>query len=122
MGRCEEVMEKSSALIKTFEQNNKKIDIVIENAGISMRTEFKDFPWKNHIEMTNINFHGPVAHTKAILPHFLKNKSGQFVPVSSLAGKVGPALRSNYAGTKHAVVGFFDALRAEVADDGISVT
>lgn len=72
--------------------------------------------------MTNLNYHGPVAHTKAILPHFLKNKSGQFVTVSSVSGKVAPALRTSYCGSKHAIIGFFDSLRSEVAEEGVSVT
>lgn len=44
----------------------------------------------------------------------VKNKSGHIVTVSSLAGKVGPGLRSSYGGAKHAVAGFFDSVRAEV--------
>ena len=87
-----------------------------------MREEFLKYPFENHLYMTTLNFHGPVAHTKVILPHFLKNKSGHFVTVSSVSGKVAPALRTTYSGTKHAIIGFFDSLRCEVVDDGISVT
>jgi short-subunit dehydrogenase len=53
---------------------------------------------------------------------YLKQTQGRIVAVSSLAGKNGVPTRSGYAASKHAVAGFFDTLRIELADDGISVT
>ena len=54
-----------------------------------------------------------MALTKAILPHFIENKAGQFVVTTSIVGKIGTPLRSSYAASKHALYGFFDSLRAE---------
>lgn len=62
--------------MKKFESENKKLDIVIENAGVSMRSEFKDYSLENHEYMTNLNYNGPVAHVKSILNHFVEKKSG----------------------------------------------
>ena len=68
------------------------------------------------------NFFGTVALTKAVLPSMLERRSGSIGVVSSVAGKIGTPLRSAYCASKHALHGFFDALRAEVWRQGISVT
>jgi short-subunit dehydrogenase len=60
--------------------------------------------------------------SKAVLPHFIKNKSGHFVVTTSIVGKIGTPLRSSYAASKHALHGFFDSLRAEHFKDNIAVS
>jgi short-subunit dehydrogenase len=70
----------------------------------------------------DINYLGTVALTKALLPHFIDNKNGQFVVTTSIVGKIGTPLRSSYAASKHALHGFFDSLRAENHKNNISVT
>ena len=69
-----------------------------------------------------IDYFGTVALTKALLPHFNENKSGQFVVITSLMGLFSSPLRSGYCGAKHALHGFFESLRAEVYDQGISIS
>ena len=68
-----------------------------------------------------VNYLGSVYCTHYALPH-LKASHGQIVGVSSLTGKNGVPTRSGYAASKHAMVGFFDTLRIELAPDGVSVT
>ena len=68
-----------------------------------------------------VNYLGSVYCTYYALP-FLKKTKGQIIGISSLAGKNGIPKRSGYAASKHAMVGFFDTLRIEVAEYGISVT
>lgn len=63
-----------------------------------------------------------VAHCTFYALPYLKQTRGRLVAVSSLAGKNGVPTRSGYAASKHAMAGFFDTLRIELADDGISVT
>ena len=70
----------------------------------------------------DINYLGTIALTKALLPHFIKNKKGHFVTVTSLMGKFGSPYRSGYCGAKHALHGFFDVLRMENEKEGIDVT
>jgi short-subunit dehydrogenase len=70
----------------------------------------------------NVNFFGAVALTQAVLPTMLAQKSGHFVVTSSVSGKIGVKQRSGYCASKHALHGFFDSLRAEVANDGLRVT
>jgi short-subunit dehydrogenase len=65
---------------------------------------------------------GQIALTKAVLPHMLERKAGHIAVTASVAGKVGAPLRTGYCATKHAVMGFFDALRTEVEDQGILVS
>jgi short-subunit dehydrogenase len=68
-----------------------------------------------------VNFFGGVYCTYYALPH-LKKSQGRIVAISSLAGKTGLPGRSGYAASKHAIIGFFDTLRMELAGDGVSVT
>lgn len=69
-----------------------------------------------------IDYLGTVALSKALLPHFIKNQSGHYAVVSSLMGKFSSPLRSAYCGAKHALHGFFDALRLEHDKDNVKVT
>ena len=85
--------------------------MVVENAGVSMRCEFKDYPFENHLSMFNVNVNGPFRHLQCIVSHMINNKSGHIVGISSVAGKVAPSYRSSYAGSKHALVGILDSLR-----------
>lgn len=99
-----------------------KIDILINNAGVSQRSLVKETRFEVDRRILEINYLGTVAITKAILPHFLQNSKGHFVTVSSVTGKYGTPFRSAYAASKHALHGFFDSLRAELEPTGIKVT
>lgn len=99
-----------------------KIDILVNNGGISQRSLAKNTHISVDKRLIDVNYLGTVALTKALLPHFIKNKSGHFVVTTSIVGKIGTPLRSTYAASKHALHGFFDSLRAEVYQNNISVT
>ena len=64
----------------------------MENAGVSMRCEFLDYAFENHQSMFEVNVHGPYRHMQVVIPHMVKNKSGQIVGVSSQAGKIATLL------------------------------
>lgn len=98
------------------------IDILVNNGGISQRSFVKDTAIAVDKRIMDINYLGTVALTKAILPHFVKNKNGHFVTTTSIVGKIGTPLRSSYAASKHALHGFFDSLRAENHQHNIAVT
>ena len=110
--------EKVATAISFFGQ----VDMVLHNGGISQRSLIKDTQLEVDRKLMEVNYFGTVALTKAILPHFIQRKQGQFGVVTSLVGKFGSPFRSSYAGSKHALHGFFDTLRAEHHQDGISVT
>jgi short-subunit dehydrogenase len=98
------------------------VDIVVHNGGISQRSLIKDTSLDVDRRLMDVNYFGAVAITKAILPHFIKRKGGHFVVVTSLTGKFGTPYRSGYAASKHALHGFFDAVRAEHYKDHVSVS
>ena len=99
-----------------------KIDILVNNGGISQRSLVKDTDIQVDKRIMDINYLGNVALAKALLPHFIANKNGQFVITTSIVGKIGTPLRSSYAASKHALHGFYDSLRAEHFNDNIAVT
>jgi len=98
------------------------VDIMIHSGGISQRSLAIDTSIEVDRRVMEIDYFGTVALTKALLPHFVERKSGQFVVITSLMGVFSSPLRSGYCGAKHALHGFFEALRAEHYDDGISIT
>jgi short-subunit dehydrogenase len=98
------------------------IDILINSSGLSQRSLVAETSHAVDRRIMEVNYFGPIALTKYLLPHFIRRKQGHFVNVSSLTGKFGTPYRSAYAASKHALHGFFDALRAEHYKDNIKVT
>ena len=90
------------------------VDILINNGGISQRSLAKDTTLDVDRQIMEVDYFGSIALTKYLLPHFLKRKSGHYVTVTSVMGKLGTPYRSGYAAAKHALHGFFDSLRAEL--------
>jgi len=97
------------------------IDILINAGGISQRGTALETTPAVEQKIMNINYWGTVNLTKAILPKMLERGQGNLVVLSSVVGKFGTAFRSTYAASKHALQGYFDSLRCEVYDKGISV-
>jgi short-subunit dehydrogenase len=99
-----------------------RIDTLINNAGITMWARFDEIQDLSIAErVMHVNYFGSVYCTYHALPH-LKETRGRIVGISSLTGKSGVPARSAYAASKHAMAGFFDSLRIELADSGVSVT
>jgi len=98
------------------------IDILVNNGGISQRSPIIETSIDVDRKLMEIDYLGTVALSKAVLPHFVAQQSGHYVVVSSLMGKFSSPLRSAYCGAKHALHGFFDALRLEHHHDHIKVT
>lgn len=98
------------------------VDILINNGGISQRSLIRETTLAVDRRIMEVNYFGAIALTKYLLPHFIQRKQGHFVNISSLTGKFGTPYRSGYAASKHALHGFFDALRAEHYADNIRVT
>ncbi|HUQ20487.1 MAG TPA: SDR family oxidoreductase [Gemmatimonadaceae bacterium] len=99
-----------------------RIDTLINNAGISMRSRFDELGGVEPIErLMRINYFGAVYCTHYALPE-LKKSRGRIVATASLAGKTGVPTLSGYSASKHAMIGFFEALRIELEQNGVSVT
>jgi dehydrogenase/reductase SDR family member 7B len=98
------------------------VDVMVHNAGVSQRSRAIDTKVSVDERIMRVNYLGPVALTKALLPSMVRRKKGHFVVVSSLVGVFGTPLRSSYSASKHALHGFFESLRAEHHGDGLRVT
>ncbi len=98
------------------------IDMLVNNAGFSLVSRFDEMEDLAAAErLMQVNFLGSMYCTYFALPH-LKRSRGRLVGVSSLTGKFGVPTRSVYAASKHAMAGFFDSLRIELKEAGVSVT
>lgn len=96
------------------------IDILINNAGVSMRALVKDAELDVFKKVMDINYYGTVFCTKFALPSIIERK-GTVVAVSSIAGYRGLPGRSGYSASKYAVNGWMEALRTELIHDGVNV-
>jgi len=97
-----------------------RIDVLINNAGISMRALFDESNLDVFRKVMDINFYGTVYATKYALPH-IKSSKGSIVGVSSINGHRGTPGRTAYSASKYAMEGFFEALRTEVMNQGVHV-
>ncbi|SKA01312.1 SDR family oxidoreductase [Sediminibacterium ginsengisoli] len=104
------------AVVKNFGT----IDILINNAGVSMRALVQDAELDTIRKVMDINFWGTVYCTKFALPYIQQNK-GTIAGVSSIAGFRGLPGRSGYSASKYAVTGFLEALRTELLNSGVNV-
>lgn len=97
-----------------------QIDLLINNAGISMRGLFADLEVGVIKKVMDINFYGAVYCTKYALPALVKNK-GTIVGISSIAGYRGLPGRTGYCASKFALQGFLESLKTELMDDEVHV-
>ncbi len=114
-------MQDAPALAQRVIDRFGRIDILINNGGVSQRSLANETPLEIDRKIMEVNYFGQVALTKSVLPWMLKQKSGHIVVVSSIAGKFGFWFRSAYSASKHALHGFFEALRLENEEHGIKV-
>lgn len=91
-----------------------RVDVLVNNGGISQRSLTKDTILDVDYRLMRINYMGAVALTKALIPHWLKRNEGHVVSVTSMVGKYGTPYRSSYSASKHALHGFMDSMRAEL--------
>jgi short-subunit dehydrogenase len=99
-----------------------RIDVLVNNAGATMWARFEEIADVEVLaRIMQVNYMGAVYCTRHALPH-LRASGGVLVGISSLAGKVGVPTRTGYSASKHAMTGFFDSLRIELAGSGVAVT
>lgn len=110
------------ALIERAAEAYGRIDTLVNNAGIGMWARFDEMRDLAPFErIMRVNYLGSVYPTFYALPH-LKQTHGRIVAVNSLTGLTGVPTRSGYAASKHAMAGFFDSIRIELEDSGVTVT
>ncbi|MEM6629001.1 MAG: SDR family oxidoreductase [Bacteroidota bacterium] len=109
-------------LVHNIIDSTGRIDILINNGGISQRALVHETALSVDRRIMEVNFFGQIALTKAILPYMIEQNTGQIGVMSSLTGKFGFPMRSAYAASKHALHGFFESLALELKEKGIQVT
>lgn len=110
------------ALVERTATEYGRVDTLVNNAGLSMWMKLADVEDLSSLEyIMRVNFFGSLYCTYYALPHLQLTK-GRIVAIASVAARTGIPTRTGYAASKHAMVGFFESLRIEVEDDGISVT
>ncbi|SFD95677.1 SDR family oxidoreductase [Thermophagus xiamenensis] len=107
-------------LIQQTVERYGKIDILINNAGISMRALFEEVDLSVLKQLMDVNFWGTVYCTKYALPYLLSAK-GSVVGISSIAGFIGLPGRTGYSASKFAMHGFLQTLRTENLKKGLHV-
>ena len=112
---------KLASAVSRVQQHFGKVDILINNAGITHLCKFTDLEEDLLEKVMTINFLAAAEITRLCLP-LLKHSHGQIVAISSVAGFAPLYGRTAYSASKHAMQGFFSSLASEVIDDGISIT
>ncbi len=97
------------------------VDILINNSGISQRATAANTNMMVARQIMEVNYFGAIQLSKLVLPGMLQQKSGYIVVNGSLSGKFGWKQRSSYAASKFALQGYYESLRAEVADSNVQV-
>lgn len=97
------------------------VDVLVNNGGISQRALAVDTDMTVVRNLLEVNFFAQVALTQGVLPGMIAQRSGVIVNLASVAGKIGNPRRSGYCASKHALLGYMDALRAELKDTGVKV-
>ena len=104
--------------IKTFG----RLDVLVSNAGYGNVAPIEDTSLEEFRVQVETNLFGVIILTRAALPHFRERRSGHFIQVTSIAGRIGPIGRAPYAAAKWGVEGFSETLAKEVAPFGVKVT
>ncbi|SES82057.1 hypothetical protein SAMN05216389_102320 [Oceanobacillus limi] len=120
-------LTEANSVIKTFDRillEHGKVHGLINNAGIGIFKEVSELSWEQIEKMFQVNVFALVKGTKVLLPHFLSQEEdhNHIVNIASQAGKMATPKSSAYAATKHAILGFTNALRMEVKNSKIFVT
>lgn len=97
------------------------VDIFVANAGVSQRSAAVDTDMSVYREIIDIDLTAQIAATQALLPHITARGRGHLLFISSIAGKVGVPMRTAYSAAKFGLIGYADALRAELSQSGVQV-
>lgn len=97
------------------------VDLFVANAGISQRSQALKTDMQVYRDIIDVDLTSQIAASQALLPHMAARGSGKLVFISSIAGKVGVPMRTAYCAAKFGLIGYADALRAEMSARGVDV-
>ncbi|NLR91407.1 SDR family oxidoreductase [Flammeovirga agarivorans] len=105
-----------STAVQTIIDEDGKIDVLVNNAGAGFAKTTEDATEQEIKWVTDVNYHGVVFCTQAVLPYMRKQKSGQIISITSVGGLVGQPFNELYCGAKFAVEGYMEGLATYVSD------
>ncbi len=111
-----------SGIVADVKSKVSRVDILINNGGISQRSAIIETPLEVDRKIFEVNYFGTIAFTKAVLPWMVETGGGNITAISSISGKFGFHLRASYSATKHALFGFYETLGLEHIKDNIFTT
>ncbi|PIB34854.1 short-chain dehydrogenase [Reichenbachiella sp. 5M10] len=114
--------EMIDACVADVERQLGYIDILVQSGGISQRDTVLRTSMEVQRKIMEVNYFGAIHLSRAVLPKMVERKSGLHVVVTSAVGIISTPYRSGYSASKHALHGFFDALRAEQHQNNVKVT
>ncbi len=109
-------------LVKEATEIFGKIDVLINNAGISIAGPIEDITMANAIKQMDTNYFGVVRMTKAVLPQMRERNEGMIINTCSMGGLIGMPFQAHYSASKYAIEGFTESLRYELSSFNIRVT
>ena len=110
-----------SKLVDEVIEKYKKIDVLVNNAGISVHGLFDMVPPEDVKRLFDVNVFGMFNTTRLVLPHMIRRKYGAIINIASMWGEVGASCEVHYSASKAAVIGFTKALAKETGPSGITV-
>lgn len=113
--------EEVNRVFKQIEQEVGEVGVLINNAGFGVFDYVADADMKDIEDMLKVNVLGSIAAAKAVLPGMLARNNGQIIFIASIAGKLATSKSGGYSASKHAVIGFANALRMELYGKNVLV-
>jgi short-subunit dehydrogenase len=110
-----------TAMVEAAQRHLGGLDVLVNNAGIGATGHFADVGPERMRQIFEVNFFGLTETTRVCLPLLKQGRTPAILNISSVAGRRGLPARSDYSASKFAVQGFSEALRSELAKDGIDV-
>lgn len=114
--------KESDAILECILDEHQHIHALINNAGAGIFGNVETMKLEDMENMFQLNVFALIRTTKRVLPHFLEKQEGHIINIASQAGKISTPKSAAYAATKHAVLGFTNAMRLETSDRGVDVT
>lgn len=108
-------------IAKQIIEEYEKIDVLVNNAGITKDTLLMRMKKEDFEDVINVNLVGTFNMTKNVIPYMMKNRSGRIINISSVVGVSGNAGQANYAASKAGIIGFTKSLAKEVGSRNILV-
>lgn len=108
--------------VQRVEEKLGHVDIVVQSGGISQRDTVLKTSMEVQRKLMEVNYFGAIHLSRALLPKMVERQTGMHVVITSAVGIISTPFRSGYSASKHALHGFYDAMRAEHHQDNIKVT